>query len=190
MRAMSAETRIGKRLAAIREHRRISQAELAAALGVSKAAIGHYEHGRVRLTVPRLEQLARALHCRVADLLAPLDTPVLLGDVTGLTTAAVRAGMFTMEHVAQQRTAGGVASRDRLGPGTSRRMVIFVTEPVAPLTFDVGRRTTAMTYYELVDLARLCAYNSRITTDREVARVLWQMANEYQAKAAEFTARR
>ena len=76
---MSVETRIGKRLAAIREHRRMSQADLAAALGVSKAAIGHYEHGRVRLTVPRLEQLALALHCRVADLLAPLDTPVPLG---------------------------------------------------------------------------------------------------------------
>jgi hypothetical protein len=41
-----------------------------------------------------------------------------------------------------------------------------------------------MTHDELVELARLCAYNSRITTDREVAYVLWQMANEYQAKAA------
>lgn len=81
MQAMSVETRIGERLAAIREHRRMSQADLAAALGVSKAAIGHYEHGRVRLTVPRLEQLALALHCRVADLLAPLDTPVPLRDV-------------------------------------------------------------------------------------------------------------
>ena len=41
-----------------------------------------------------------------------------------------------------------------------------------------------MTHDELVELARLCAYNSWITTDREVAYVLWQMANEYQAKAA------
>ena len=40
LRAMSVETRIGKRLAVIREHRRISQAELAAALGASKAAMG------------------------------------------------------------------------------------------------------------------------------------------------------
>ena len=47
-----------------------------------------------------------------------------------------------------------------------------------------------LTYDELVDLARLCAYNSRITTDREVARVLGQMAGEYQAKAAKLTARR
>ena len=41
-----------------------------------------------------------------------------------------------------------------------------------------------MTYNELVELAQLCDYNSRITTDREVAYVLWQMANEYHAKAA------
>jgi hypothetical protein len=47
-----------------------------------------------------------------------------------------------------------------------------------------------LTYDELVDLARLCAYNSRITTDREVARVLGQMPGEYQAKAAKLTARR
>ena len=47
-----------------------------------------------------------------------------------------------------------------------------------------------LTYNELVDLARLCTFNSRITTDREVARVLWQMANEYQAKAAKLTAKR
>jgi hypothetical protein len=40
-----------------------------------------------------------------------------------------------------------------------------------------------MIYNELVEFAQLCAYNSRITTDREVAHVLWQVANEYQAKA-------
>jgi hypothetical protein len=47
-----------------------------------------------------------------------------------------------------------------------------------------------LTFDELVDLARLCAFNSRITTDREVARVLCQMASEYQAQAAKLTARR
>ena len=78
-----------------------------------------------------------------------------------------------------------------LGPEQrNRRMVISVTARVAARRSHVANRTTAMTYNELVDLARLCAYNSRITTDREVARVLWQMANEYQAKAAKFTARR
>jgi len=41
-----------------------------------------------------------------------------------------------------------------------------------------------MTYEDLVELARLCARNARITTNREVADELWRMAKEYQAKAA------
>ena len=52
----------------------------------------------------------------------------------------------------------------------NRRMVISVTAQVAARRSAVTNRTTAMTYNELVDLARLCAYNSRITTDRESRR--------------------
>jgi hypothetical protein len=40
-----------------------------------------------------------------------------------------------------------------------------------------------LTYEDLVELAKLCARNSRISTSREVARELWQMAKEYQAEA-------
>ena len=40
LQAMSVETRIGKRLAAIREHRRMSQADLAAALASAKLQSG------------------------------------------------------------------------------------------------------------------------------------------------------
>jgi DNA-binding XRE family transcriptional regulator len=86
LQAMSVETRIGKRLAAIREHGRMSQADLAAALGVSKAAIGHYEHGRVRLTVPRLEQLASAALC------APCAAAATDRQATSCAGAGVRLG--------------------------------------------------------------------------------------------------
>jgi hypothetical protein len=41
-----------------------------------------------------------------------------------------------------------------------------------------------LTYDELVELARLCARNSRIATSRDVADELWRMAKEYQAQAA------
>jgi len=41
-----------------------------------------------------------------------------------------------------------------------------------------------LTYDDLVELARLCARNSRIATSRDVADELWQMAKEYQAQAA------
>ena len=42
------------------------------------------------------------------------------------------------------------------------------------------------TYSALVELARTCASQARFTTDREVGRELWQMALEYQHKAAAF----
>jgi transcriptional regulator with XRE-family HTH domain len=67
---------IGRRLSWIRKRRRLSQAELAAAIGVTNSAISQYESGRVTIKVPRLEQLAQALHCRVADLLAPIHAPL------------------------------------------------------------------------------------------------------------------
>ena len=38
-------------------------------------------------------------------------------------------------------------------------------------------------YEDLVELARMCARNARITTSRDVADELWRMA--YQAQAAE-----
>jgi transcriptional regulator with XRE-family HTH domain len=46
----------------------MSQAELARAIGVSKATIVHYEHGRAEIRATRLELIAVALHCQVPDL--------------------------------------------------------------------------------------------------------------------------
>ena len=39
-------------------------------------------------------------------------------------------------------------------------------------------------YQDLVELARQCALQSRIATNKEVAIELWKMAKEYQAEAA------
>lgn len=41
-----------------------------------------------------------------------------------------------------------------------------------------------LNYNDLVELARLCARNSRIATSRDVAEELWRMAKEYQEQAA------
>jgi DNA-binding XRE family transcriptional regulator len=50
---------IGKRLAAIRAHRMMSQAELAAAINTSKSAVFHYEHGHAKeLIIPAASQAA------------------------------------------------------------------------------------------------------------------------------------
>jgi transcriptional regulator with XRE-family HTH domain len=69
-------TTIGKRTAMIREHRMMSQAALAAAIGVTKSVINHIEQGHTRISIERLEQLIGALHCSDHDLLAPLDAPL------------------------------------------------------------------------------------------------------------------
>jgi hypothetical protein len=40
------------------------------------------------------------------------------------------------------------------------------------------------TYSEAFELAMMCARQSRLSTDKPVARELWKMAQEYQAEAA------
>jgi transcriptional regulator with XRE-family HTH domain len=67
--------KIGKRLHQVREHRNISQARIAKAVGVSVSSIQNYEHGRNRIPADRLEHLARALQCELGDLLADPSSP-------------------------------------------------------------------------------------------------------------------
>ncbi len=40
------------------------------------------------------------------------------------------------------------------------------------------------TYEEFAELARICAKNAHLASQKEVGRVLWKMALEYQKKAA------
>jgi transcriptional regulator with XRE-family HTH domain len=64
--------------AAVRIRRRslgISQESLAEKCGVSFQQIQKYENGANRISFSRLVQIARALQCRVVDLMDVLDTP-------------------------------------------------------------------------------------------------------------------
>lgn len=64
--------------AAVRIRRRtigLSQEALAEQCGVSFQQIQKYENGANRISFSRLVQIARALRCRVVDLLDVLDTP-------------------------------------------------------------------------------------------------------------------
>ena len=40
------------------------------------------------------------------------------------------------------------------------------------------------TYSEAAELAKMCARNARASSEKQVARELWKMAQEYQAEAA------
>lgn len=70
--------------AAVRIRRRtigISQEALAEQCGVSFQQIQKYENGANRISFSRLVQIARALQCRVVDLMDVLDGPD--GETTG-----------------------------------------------------------------------------------------------------------
>ena len=76
MEKRTVDPRPGQRLREVRQHREISPAKLAKAIGVSVGTIQHYEHGRVHITAERLLELAAALQCEPADLLMPPDFPL------------------------------------------------------------------------------------------------------------------
>jgi transcriptional regulator with XRE-family HTH domain len=70
--------------AAVRIRRRtigMSQEALAEQCGVSFQQIQKYENGANRISFSRLVQIARALRCRVVDLMDVLDTPGGEGEV-------------------------------------------------------------------------------------------------------------
>ena len=67
----------GRRLAQIRTRRRLTQLQLGVAIGKSRHTICHWENDEffeVRLSDAK--KCAQALHCRLGDLLAPLDAPI------------------------------------------------------------------------------------------------------------------
>ena len=63
--------RVGARLAEVRQARGLSQARLAKAISVTTGTVQAYEHGRCRVAVERLKDIAAVLECDAADLLTP-----------------------------------------------------------------------------------------------------------------------
>lgn len=76
MRKKHIDPAAGRRLSEVRQHRLISQAELAKAADVKVGTIQAYEHARNDISATRLEQLARALQCETADLMMPPGAPL------------------------------------------------------------------------------------------------------------------
>jgi transcriptional regulator with XRE-family HTH domain len=67
----------GRRLAAIRQDRGLTEAELGTVVGKSKTTICAWEHGAtIDIAAGDVTRCARALRCRRGDLLAPLDAPI------------------------------------------------------------------------------------------------------------------
>jgi len=99
----------------------MSQEALAEQCGVSFQQIQKYENGANRISFSRLVQIARALRCRVVDLMDVLDTPdrETAGDLDLLT---------------RMRTPGALellAAYERLAPETRSSLVNFLRTLVA-----------------------------------------------------------
>jgi transcriptional regulator with XRE-family HTH domain len=105
--------------ASVRIRRRtigMSQEALAEQCGVSFQQIQKYENGANRISFSRLVQIARALRCRVIDLMDVLDTPdrELSGDLDLLT---------------RMRTPGALdllSAYERLPPDARSSLVSFM----------------------------------------------------------------
>lgn len=69
------------RIRELREARGLSQADLAKLIGTTGVSVGRYEKEPGRVTMPLLEEIARALNCRVADLIGDgqiIEQPVVV----------------------------------------------------------------------------------------------------------------
>ena len=66
----------GKRLAAIRQHRKMTQRELGRELKISGTQITRMESDKFKPDEEQIKALARALHCTVAELTDSLHAPL------------------------------------------------------------------------------------------------------------------
>ncbi|KAF1687875.1 transcriptional regulator [Pseudoxanthomonas broegbernensis] len=107
---------MGARIAQLRKHQGITQAQLAEWLGVSQQTITAYEVGRRRIQVSALPTIARALGVSVEELIGAPTTPAKRGPapklqqqlerITRLPKAQQRFVMQMIDTVLQQQTAG------------------------------------------------------------------------------------
>ncbi len=100
----------------------MSQEALAEQCGVSFQQIQKYENGANRISFSRLVQIARALRCRVVDLMDVLDTPGQ--EVSG-----------DMDLLSRMRTPGALellAAFERLPQDARSSLVSFMRALTAP----------------------------------------------------------
>jgi transcriptional regulator with XRE-family HTH domain len=122
--------------AAVRIRRRslgISQEALAEQCGVSFQQIQKYENGANRISFSRLVQIARALQCRVVDLMDVLDAPD--GGSVG-----------DLDILSRMRTPGALellSAFERLSPETRSSLLGLVRTLAAEAASPAGLRVTA-----------------------------------------------
>ena len=124
---------IGKRLRHRRLQLGLSQQDVAASVGVRFQQIQKYENGANRISFSRLVQIARALQCRVIDLMDVLDGPdrETTGDLDLLT---------------RMRTPGALellAAYDQMSPEARSSLVSLLRAITSPADLQAKARQLA-----------------------------------------------
>jgi transcriptional regulator with XRE-family HTH domain len=122
--------------AAVRIRRRtigISQEALAEQCGVSFQQIQKYENGANRISFSRLVQIARALKCRVVDLMDVLDGPD-------------RENTGEVDLLTRMRTPGAIellAAYEQMAPEARSSLVSLLRAVTQPASADLKQREIA-----------------------------------------------
>jgi DNA-binding XRE family transcriptional regulator len=72
---------VGDRVRSSRIDKRMTQTALAAAIGLNRTSIVNIEHGKQRMLLHTLYEIAAALGLQPADLLAPTIEPIVATDL-------------------------------------------------------------------------------------------------------------
>lgn len=118
-----------------RKHRRVTQEELAAAIGLTSGAISQLERGVINYTQPTLESVADALNCKPSDLLgrdprAPQDQGLIktepeilamLARIEGLTDSDITVAFAVIKNALDVKRAAQEPSDSRDQPQPASR---------------------------------------------------------------------
>ena len=104
---------IGTRLRTAREQRGVTQADLANALGLTRASVTNIEAGNQRIQVHTLVAAAQALGITTADLVSASSRGVVLASVAPSSTGVVRARLLA----AREEINAALRSMPRAGSG-------------------------------------------------------------------------
>lgn len=127
------DVHVGRQLRYLRISRRMSQERLGSMVDLTFQQIQKYENGANRISFSRLVQIARALQCRVVDLMDVLDGPdrETTGDLDLLT---------------RMRTPGAVellAAFEEMAPEARSALVTLLRAVTPPVAVEANERQVA-----------------------------------------------
>jgi phage repressor protein C with HTH and peptisase S24 domain len=117
----------------------MSQNDLAKLLGTTGVSVGRYEKEPGRVTVPLLEDIARALNCQVSDLISDskiIDQPVVVLPFRGNGRRLAFDGE-QVEHIGQPSTLQAIeVEDDAMAPTLTKGDIVLIDKTVAQVTRD------------------------------------------------------